>query len=69
MEFYLNGEKKTKSDINQEHWFNNYQSLLEIATRESWKDAHELLELYLIDYQITFNKDCENINRIRKWCQ
>jgi hypothetical protein len=67
---YDNGEPVATSRMEDESWYPDYQSLMEINTTlgEKTPTIKELLALFEKDYRATFGKEYPNKERLLRWC-
>lgn len=65
MNKYTNGEEITKTRMQDEHWYPDYQCLLEFSM--SGKKGKELTAMFLNDYRKVFRKDYPDMDQLIRW--
>lgn len=68
---YENGEPVTKARMEDEDWYPNYQTLMELnfpSPGEKAPSIEELMAAFEKDYQATFGKAYPNKERLLRWC-
>lgn len=68
MDLYDNGEIVTKERMEDEPWYDDYQSLIEITCSLSTDDVGKLLEAANKDYEEVFGKPYPNPEQMLRWC-
>ena len=62
---YNNGEKITKDRMEDEDWYADYQSLLELSKKNS--SVEYIANAFLTDYYNLFGKQYSNLERVLRW--
>jgi hypothetical protein len=65
MNKYHNGEEITKTRIQDEPWYPDYQCLLKLSM--SGKKGKELTAMFLKDYREVFRKDYPDMDQLIRW--
>lgn len=68
MKLYDNGEPVTVGRMEDEPWYPDYQSLIEVSAQLGTSDVHELLEAANKDYEDVFSKPYPNPEQMLRWC-
>jgi hypothetical protein len=68
MERYDNGEPITKGRMEDERWYPDYQSLMELSVSTEPYTISELMDSFEKAYFNTFNKKYPNKARLLRWC-
>lgn len=68
MSLYDNGETQTCSRMEEEEWYPDYQTLLEISCIDEEYSVEELMKWFTDGYKDIFGIDYSNQERLLRWC-
>lgn len=69
MNFYANGEPVTKERIQDESWYPDYQSLMQMIAYGEFETEEDFLKAYEDDYKSIFKRDPtpEQHEQFKRW--
>lgn len=68
MKYYDNGEPEVEKRMEDELWYSDYQSLLELSLSQKEITIEGLMDSFLKEFKEIFNKEYENKEQLLRWC-